>query len=240
MKTFKTVLLLNVFVFCGVLVSAQSADEIISKYVKAIGGKKNLGKIQSLYTESEADIMGMPSIQKTTVLNGKGFKMEMELMGEVITSCITEEGGWAINPMEGVTTAVDMPEAQYDETRAQMYVGGPFTALGDLGYTAEALENKAVGDVNAAQIKLSTPGGASSLHFFDPGTGYLIQSIQESEAQGQMVETVIGFSDYKEVDGITLAHTMSIDVGGGMFVMIMNTTKVEVNKTIDPAIFIKP
>ena len=240
MKIFKTILLLNVLVSCGVLVSAQSSEEIISKYVQAIGGKKNLRKIQSLYTESEADIMGNPSFQKVTVLNGKGYKMEMEIMGAVITSCITEDGGWSINPMTGGSTAEDMTEDQYDETRSQIFVGGPFTVFGDLGYKAEALGNETVGNVNAAKVQLTTAGGTSSLHFFDPGTGYLIQSIQESDMQGQMVETVISFSDYKEVDGIKLPHTVSLDVGGGMFEMISNVTKVEVNKTVDPAIFIKP
>ena len=240
MKTFKTILLLNIFVFCGVLVSAQSADEIISKYVNAIGGKKKINKIETLYTESEADIMGMASVQKTTVLNGKGYKMEMEINGEVIITCVDENGGWSINPMAGMSTAEDMPEAQYDQTRAQIFVGGPFTVLGDIGYQAEALGNETVGNVNAAKVKISTPGGTSVVHFFDSATGYLIQSVQESEAQGQMVETVMSYSDYKEVDGITLAHTIDIDVSGGMFLMTMIITKVEVNKTVDPAIFIKP
>ena len=240
MKTFKTILLLNIFVFCGVLVSAQSADEIMSKYVQAIGGKKNLSKIQSLYTESEADIMGMASVQKTTVLNGKGYKMEMEINGEIITTCITEDGGWSINPMTGSTAVEDMTEDQYDETRAQIFIGGPFTVFGDLGYQAEALGNETVGKVNAAKVKLTSPGGTTGLYFFDPATGYLIQTVQESEAQGQMVETVMSFSDYKEVDGITLAHTINVDVAGGMFMMTMIVTKVEVNKTVDPAIFIKP
>ena len=240
MKIFKTILLLSVFVFSGVLVSAQSADEIISKYVKAIGGKNNLSKIQSLYTESEGDIMGMESLQKVTVLNGKGYKMEMEIMGEVISSCITENGGWSINPMMGSSVAEDMPEDQYDETKAQIFVGGPFTVFGDLGYQAEALGNETVGNVNAAKVKLTTPGGTSAVHFFDPATGYLIKTVQEGDMQGQMVETIFIYSDYKDVDGITLPHTVSLDAGGGMFVMTSNVTKVEVNKTVDPAIFIKP
>lgn len=240
MKTFKTILLLNVFVFCGALVSAQSADEIISKYVQAIGGKKKLSKIQTLYTESESDIMGMASIQKATVLNGKGYKMEMEINGEVIVNCITETGGWSINPMMGSSTAEDMSEDQYDEARTQIFVGGPFTVFGDLGYKAEALGNENVGNVNAAKVQLTSPGGTSAIHLFDPATGYLIQSVQESESQGQMVESVVSYSDYKEVDGIILAHTIDVDVASGMFVMVMNVTKVEVNKKVDPAIFIKP
>lgn len=240
MKTFKSILLLSVFISCGAIASAQSADDIISKYVEAIGGKKNLSKIESLYTESEMDIMGMLAIQKITVLNGKGYVMVMEINGEEIINCVTEDGGWSINPMEGNYSAVDMPEEQYSEARSQMYVGGPFTVLSDMEYTAEALGNESIGDVNAAKVQLTTPGGTKTVHFFDPATGYLIQTIQEADMQGEMVETVLSISDYKEVDGFILPHTVSIDVGGGMFVMDSNVTKVEVNKKVDPAIFIKP
>lgn len=238
MKIFKTILLLNVFVFCGTLVSAQSADAIISKYVQAIGGK-NLNKIQSLYTESEADIMGNPTLQKTTVLNGKGYKMEMEIMGAVITTCINETGGWTINPMMGGSAAEDIPQDQYDQAKAQIFVAGPFAAYADLGYKAEAQGNEKVGSVDAAKVKLTSPGGTTAMHYFDSGTGYLIQTVQESDMQGQMVETVMDFADYKEVGGMMLPHKTSIDVGG-MFQMTSTITKAEVNKEIDPAIFIKP
>ena len=238
MKIFKTILLLNVFVLGGALVSAQSADDIFSKYVKAIGGK-NLDKVQSLYTESEADIMGNPSLQKTTVLNGKGYKTEMEIMGAVITTCINETGGWTINPMMGGSAAEDIPQEQYDQAKSQIFVAGPFSAYADLGYKAEVLANEKVGAVDASVVKLTAPGGTTSMNYFDPGTGFLIQTVQESDMQGQMVETVIGFSDYKEVGGIMLPHKTSIDVGG-MFQMTSTVTKAEVNKEIDPAIFIKP
>ena len=184
--------------------------------------------------------MGMTGLQEATVLNGKGYKTEMEFNGEVTTNCITESGGWSINPMTGSSSAEDMTEVQYDETRTQIFIGGPFTVFGDLGYKAEALGNESVGDINAAKVQLTSPEGTSAVHLFDPGTGYLLKTVQESDMQGQMVETISSYSDYKEVDGITLPHTISVDVGGGMFVMSSIVTKVEVNKTVDPAIFIKP
>lgn len=239
MKSFKTYLLLTVFIFTGALASAQDAHKILNRYVKAIGGKENLSKMKSLYTESEADIMGMASVQKTTILNGKGYKMEMEIMGEVIINCMTPGGGWVINPMMGNYAAEDMPEAQYIESKAQIFIGAPFTVYLEEGYQAEALGNEAVGSVDADKVELTPPGGTPSVHYFDSETGYIIKTVQEAEMEGQMVKTILEYSDYKEVDGIKLPHKIYMDAGG-MFQMTSILVKAEVNKAVDPAIFIKP
>jgi hypothetical protein len=105
MKSLKAISFFTVLLLFGVSISAQTADEVIAKYVKAMGGKEQLARITSVYTESKADIMGMESVQKTTILNGKGYKTEIEIMGSVITTCITETGGWSINPMQGSGSA---------------------------------------------------------------------------------------------------------------------------------------
>ncbi len=239
MKTFKVLSFLIAFIFCGGLVSAQDANAIIAKYLKAIGGKKKISRITSLYTESTADIMGNESLQKVTVLNGKGYKQEMDIMGSVMTTCYTESGGWTINPMMGNGSPESMTEDQYKEGKDQIYIGGPFIKYKDPGYKTEIMGNDTIGNVNALKVELTTPDNTSNVYFFDPETGYLIQSIQQAEMQGQMVENIISYSDYKEVDGIVLPHTIAINIGG-MFEMTNKVTKVEVNKPVDPAFFEKP
>jgi hypothetical protein len=145
MKKFRTISIMTALLLCSAFVSAQTADDVIAKYVNAIGGKELLGKITSLYTESKADIMGMESTLKATILNGKGYKMDMEIMGSVITTCFTDKGGWSINPMAGSNSAEDMPDAQYNTSKDQIYIGAPFTIWAEKGYKAELLGNYSVG-----------------------------------------------------------------------------------------------
>jgi hypothetical protein len=87
MKTLKSFAIAFTAIFCTVTVSAQTADEIISKYVEAVGGKDLLTKITSVYTESTMDIMGMQGNVKTTTLNGKGMRQDMDISGTTITTC---------------------------------------------------------------------------------------------------------------------------------------------------------
>lgn len=239
MKIFKVIFVLSTLLFSEMLIQAQSPDAIISTYIKAIGGKKTINKINSLYTESSADIMGMEAVIKTTVLNGKGYKTDVEVMGAVITTCFTDQGGWTINPMTGASTAETMAEEIYNEGKNQIYIGGPFTIYKEQGYAAELLGNENVKGAAASKVKLTAPWGISTVYFFDASTGYLVKSVSESEAQGQVVETVVLYSDYKPVEGMLMPHTLDID-SGGMVQFTATTTKVEANKTVDPSVFAKP
>jgi hypothetical protein len=240
MKTYRIFALAFMALFCAATVSAQTADEIINKYVQAIGGKDVLDTITSIYIESTFDVMGTQGPIKTTTLNGKGMKQEIEIMGSLMITCYTDKGGWTINPMTGATSPEDMPEAQYNSGKEQIVVGAPFINYAEKGYKAELLGSEAIDSVNAYKINLTSPDSISSLYYFDPNTFYLVKSVQEADMQGQTVENIITFSDYKQAEGYAMPYKMNMDMAGGQFTMTMTVNKVELNVPVNDSIFTKP
>lgn len=239
MKTIKAFTLIGTFLLTVTYASSQTADGIIQKYLQAIGGKEQISKINSLYIEGKMDVMGNEGIIRTTTLNGKGYKQEMEFMGSVITNCFNDKEGWSINPMMGGVSPETMPEAQYNIGKDQIYIGAPFIFYAEKGYKAELLGNEAVGNVNANKMSLTPPEGNPIIYFFDPSSGYLLQTIQQIDMQGQMMESIMSFSDYRKVNGITQPFKMMMDIGGQID-MTTVIEKIEVNKPVDAASFIKP
>jgi len=239
MKYHKTILILTALLVSGAFASAQTADEIITRYIQAVGGREFLTGITSLYTENKIEIMGNETIQKTTLLNGKGYKAEMDIMGSPLVTCYTDKGGWTINPYTGGTEATEMPESQYNAGKDEIYICSPFLNYVEKGYKAELMGNEVVGSVDAVKVKLTAPDNTSSTFFFDPATWYILKNIQQEEMQGQTVENTIIFSDYRTADGYTLPYNIKINIGG-MFDMTSTVIKVEINKPVDPAIFVKP
>jgi hypothetical protein len=239
MKNLKFISLLIISLLCGAFVSAQTADEIIAKYLQTMGGKEQIAKINSLYMEGTMDVMGNNGPLKMTTLNGKGYKMDIEVMGSVITTCFNDKEGWTINPMMGNSSAVSLPESQYKAGKDQIFIGAPFVFYAEKGYKAELSGQEAVGDIQAWKVKMTSPDSISVFYFFDPSTGYLVRTIQQAEMQGSMVDNIMTLSDYRVTDGYPQFYKMVMNIGG-QFEMTMNINKVEINKTVDEALFVKP
>jgi len=241
MKKIQFLLQAIIALFCISSVSAQSAEEIITKYMNAIGGQDQVNKVSSVYMEGTMDAMGNEGSFKTTLLNGKGFKQEVDLMGSLITMCYTDNMGWQINPMTGNNSAEKMPDTQYQSGKDQIYAGGLFVNdyLGK-GYKIELAGQENVGPVSAHKINVISPENVESFYFFDPESGYLIKMVQKGDMMGQSMDIILTYSNYqKPENGFAMPYTFETNYGG-QFSLTAKINKVEVNLPVESAIFVMP
>jgi hypothetical protein len=236
MKTFLlslTTLLLFSFV------NGQSADDIIAKHIDAIGGKDKLSQITSIYIENKTEVMGNESDSKTTILNGKGYKNEMNFNGQQIVQVITDKGGWSINPFSGGTAAESIPADQYKSSEDQVYLPDPLFNYALHGAKVELEGQEKVDSINAYKIKYTNKDSAETTFYIDPTNWYIIRALTKGDVQGQETTFTISFSDMRKTDfGILIPYNTKIDMG--QFALQVTATKVEINKDIDLAIFTMP
>lgn len=234
MKLLK-LLLLSACCFPILSASAQSADEVIEKHLAALGGRDLLSKVNTLYMESSLDVMGNQAPATSYHVNGKAFKTEVEFNGSTIISCVTDKGGWSVNPMMGSSTPEPMPEDQYKRSKLQLYIASPLMNYKDNGYTVELLPKEG----ELLKLKLTSPDSISATYFIDPSTYYVQKAVSTADMQGQQVEVTTTFTDYKKTDqGFVMPYHFETDLG--QFTLAYTINKVEVNKPIDPAIFEMP
>ncbi len=220
------------------MVHAQTADEIVSKHIDAIGGKEKLAQVTSVYMESSTEVMGNENPSKTYLLIGKGFRNESEINGQQIVNVITTTGGWAINPFGGSTEAVALPAEQFKNLQDQVYID-PFLDYAARGGKVELLGKEKAGGVDAYKLKYTNKDKAVITYYVDPSTYYITQALKKGNAMGQEITINISYSDYKKNDaGIYMPYTTNIDMG--QFALKVNTKKVEVNKAVDPSLFEMP
>jgi len=223
------------------LISAQTADEIIANYMNALGGKDQITQVSSVFTEGTLDVMGNQGTVKTTLLSGKGYKQEIDVMGTLVVMCINDSMGWQINPMGGNYNAEKMADSQYKPGRDMIFIGGPFN--GDLaarGFKVELMGQEMVGMTNAYKINVVSPENMLSVYYFDPETWYLVKSVQNYDMMGQSMEVVVNYSNYQKPEN-GYAMPFSIETNyGGQFFLSAKINKVEINQPIDPAIFAMP
>lgn len=234
---FKKVLFAAGFVISALTVKAQTADEIIQKNIDATGGKDKLAQITSIYMEASMEVMGNNAPVVSTVLNGKGAKTEIEINGSKMINCVTDKGGWSINPMMGSSDPTAMPEDQYKISKDQIWIAGPLFNYAEKGYKVEAAGQEMIGGVNAYKLIVTSPENVVVNYYFDPTTFNLLQIKTKANMMGQEMEMVSKFSNFKKTDfGYVYPYTSEISYGD-QFSMVMNVNKIEINKPVDPAIF---
>lgn len=240
MKILKT-LLLATTVLSGIAVKAQTAGELVDKYIAALGGKEKIAGIKTLYTEGSVQIMGNEAPSITTIVNGTGLKNEMDFNGSKIINCYTKDGGWTLNPFQGQATAEPLPAELAKRGKSQLDIGGPLYNYAAKGNKVELVGKEDVEKVkNAYKLKVVTPDSLTTVMYLDPTTYYLIKTVNTISVQGQEIEVSSVFSDFKKTDyGFTVPYSTELNLPTGMTLVIV-TKKVEINKAVDPKIFEMP
>lgn len=238
-KYMKTLRNSSVFVLAAVLactnLQAQTADEIVSKHIAAIGGKAAVDAVKSLYIESNVEVMGTDAPSTTWIVSGKGYKNEVMFNGSKIQQCVTDKGGWMVNPMMGQTSAVAIPDEQLKTLKGQINVGGPLYDYAGKGNKIELLGT----DSADYKVKLTSTAGLIITFFINQKTYLIDKTVSTASIQGQDMETTVLFSDYRKLDGgyvLNFGQQVSLP----MYTLNITHKKVEVNKPVDPAIFDMP
>jgi hypothetical protein len=217
---------------------AQTVDDIINKNIEAIGGKEVLSKITSATFQGTRYLTGIKFPYTTTIVNGKGFKAITSFNGTDIIQCITDTGGWMLNPTTGPTSPQAIPADDLKLMRVALYIGGPLVDYKDKGYSAELAGREDVAGQSNYKVHLFDNEGTDVvLYYIDPQTYLISKTVTTLKVTGKPDVTITSdFSDYRKTDiGYTIAYTVTTYP-----LETITYTAVEFNKDVDPKTFEMP
>ncbi|HRG22145.1 MAG TPA: hypothetical protein PLQ57_13980 [Saprospiraceae bacterium] len=224
MKKFFSLLTFLAVVFT---VSAQTADEIIDNHIKAIGGAQKWNELNSMYSEMTTDMGGMKVPIKIWQQHMKGMRVEFEVQGMTGIQVVTDKDGWSLMPFMGQTKPEPTNEEALKSARSQLDIRGQLLDYKGKGSSVEYLGEDEDEGVEVYKIRLTDSNKTETTFFIDKENYLLIKAVSKVNFQGQEIDAVTKMSNYKDVGGILIPH--SIDS--------MSTGKMEIVKTeINPAI----
>ncbi len=218
---------------CCTTARAQTADEIVQKHIAAIGGAENWKKLNTVRIKGTMNAGGTELPVTVTYVNMKAVKSEYTMGGMTGYNILTTTKGWNYSPFEGATKPEAMTEAEVKESQDQLDVQGDFIDYKQKGRKVVYLGKDDVEGTECYKLKLTFKNGKEETVFIDAATYYEIRIITKEKANGQEVDGVSNYSNYKKLpEGIVFP--MSIDLGGGG---PMTVKTVEINKPVDESIF---
>jgi len=233
MKQIKTGILALLALVSVLTVRSQTLDEVIDKYLAAMGGKDKLLALNSIVMEGSMNFNGQSLPVKITQLNNKALRVDITINGMANYTIQTKDSGWNYFPIQGQKKAEATPPAVVKEAVDALDIQSVLLNYKDKGHTVVLVGKDDVDGTECFKIKVTTKSGMEQTFFIDPANYYIIKQIIKTKANGQEQEQPQNLSDYKKLDnGYVFPFSMT-GFGPGE----LKITKIDVNPKIDESIF---
>ena len=227
----KNLLIFGMFILSLVFVQfaqAQTADDVVNGYIKALGGKEKLTTLNSVRMTGSMSIQGTDISITVTRLHMKGMRMDISVMGTDNYQIITPGKGVSFMPVQGMGSPTDMPEEQVKAAQSQLDVQSVLLDYQAKGTTVELLGKEG----NDFKLKVTFKTGISTTYYIGQSDYRLNKTVSKRNINGEEVEFETTYTNYKQVDGFWFAFTATSSIQGET-----NYDKVEVNIPVDKKIF---
>lgn len=239
-NTFYT-FILGMMVFGSISLQAQTTEEVLSKHQAAMGSPEKWSAIKSMVMKNKFNVQGMDIESKTSVLVGKGFRSDVEVMGNKIITAVNGDSGWLLRPamMGGTGEPENMPSDQVKMAASQKSIGSSLVIAQNEGAKIELESKEKLDGADVYLLKVSKSDGEESQVYVSANTYFIVKVTAKVKANGQEIDTEVNYSNYKAIDGLYFPHSMeTASPAGGM--MTVETVSIELNPAIDEKIFAKP
>ncbi len=237
-KTF-SFLLLFLFIL-GLMTSpglCQKSEKILEKMIKAQGGKNVLEKINDTTLTGTFEMKAMGISGTMTIYQKEPNKMrwDAEMMGMMMTQAFDGETAWVVDPQTG--SAQEMPEKMAEDFKRGAFGRDTMLNPKKLGITYTHTGMEKIEDQDYLVLEQTFADGYKSTLYVDPKT-YLVYKTKGMSLNqaGVEVEAETYVSDYRDVDGVMVAHSMKIFQDGEEF-MTMTIDQVTFNSDLEDTLF---
>ncbi|MBS1589364.1 MAG: hypothetical protein JST52_07085 [Bacteroidetes bacterium] len=231
MKLFKLPLVLGILLTTSTAF-AQSAEEVISKHLTAIGGADTWKKINTMKMSGSITAQGMEIPVTMTTVNKKGFRLDLTIMDANNYQIVTDKEGWMFFPIQGQQKPEPMTADDVKEMQDQLDIQGELVDYKTKGSKVEFLGKDDMEGTEVLKIKLIEKSGKEKTMFFDAGNYYKLKESQKLKANGKEMEVATTFSNFKKLpEGITVPFTIESPNGP------VTLKSVEVNPKVEDKIF---
>ena len=216
-------------------VFAQTAEEIVTKHIEAIGGKDNWAKVKSIRMESTMKAQGAEIHITMVGVDKKSMRQDISVMGMTGYSIVTNTEGWSYMPFQGQTKPEPMTADDVKNSQDDLYLQDEFLTYKELDKKLEYYGKDDVDGTECFKLKMTDKNAKETTFYIDPSNYYVIKQTEKAKVNGKEMENSSFFGNYKKLDE-GIVYPMNITSGWGESEIV----KLEINPTVDVSIFTLP
>jgi len=221
-------------------VVADELQDVLDKHYEAMGGLEKIKSIQSAKLTGKMSMQGMELPLTVLSKRPRMARIEFSVQGMTGIQATDGETAWSVMPFMGKPDAEAMPEDEAADLNEQADMEGPLVDWKEKGYQLALMGKEDVEGTSCYKIKVVRKDGKESYAYLDDEYYLQIRNESKRQMQGTEVETVTNFGDFKEVDGLMMAHVMDSGIKGTDMMQTLTLETVEFGVELDDSVFAMP
>jgi len=211
---------------------AQTASDVVNKYIAAMGGKEKLASLKTVKMEGSLNVQGTDVAMVITKKHLTGMRIDISVMGTANYQIVTPAKGTVFMPVQGMAEPTAMSEEQFKAVQTQLDLEGPFVNYEGKGTTVELVGMEIVDGENCYNLKVTSKNGIVTNYFISTQTYYLVKTSGKMVMNGEEMDIATTYSNYKQnADGFWFSYTTTNMQG------TTDYSKIDTNIPVDDTIF---
>ena len=213
-------------------VTDRTAEDIIEAYLKALGGRDAIAKVQDLRIILQAEMGGIAILMTNWYGSGGMFRSETK-MGPTVVQEVILDGERAVS--RGAEGPNELEDIDLDEVRRSA-VPVPEMDMAKVAERIAMVGRTKIGDRAVFKVHIMTLSGTTVSDYFDVETGLRSRREEERSMAGRTAIITTDYSDHVAASGVLFPRSMT-QSGGPMGILKLKVTAVAVNSGTLPGFF---
>jgi outer membrane lipoprotein-sorting protein len=238
----KTILLVLAGAFLAAPAAAQELDEVLDNYYEAVGGVDAWKSVQTMTATGTMMMAGMGIEAPFVVTSKRPNKVRLEFTFQGMTGVQAYDGetAWMLMPFMGNPDPEVMPDDMAKDVIDQADLDGSLIGYKEDGHQVELLGQEDTEGTSAYKLKVTKKNGDIEIYYLDSEYYIPIKLTGSREQQGRVIEFETILSDYKEVGGLMMPHSIEAKPKGAPSGQVITIESVELNADVDDSTFAMP
>jgi outer membrane lipoprotein-sorting protein len=217
-----------------------TVDEIIAKNLQAKGGAEKWQSVKSVKMSGKMAAQGTEMPLTVYAMRPNFNRQEITMPAGKAIQAFDGTNAWMVNPMLGIDTPQVVPGPAADFARYSADFDGALINYKAKGTTIELVGKEQLEGKDVYHLKVTAKGGPLQHYLLDATSGLELRTSTDiALGNGQKQTLTSAMSNYKQVDGIMLPHTVT-QTAGDRQLLQWTITSVEFNTIPDDSIFRLP